>query len=112
MTPDGLFGLLSSVSCGAFVLATDQTVVFWNHRAREILGYTPARVVGQRCSGLARRLIPVSLTADCVEGCPMVRNLRAGLVPGRARLRTAGAGSWLVVTPRLSDVEDGRPVTR
>ena len=114
MTPDGLFGLLSSVSCGAFVLATDQTVVFWNHRAREIIGYTPDLVVGQRCSGLARRLIPVSLTADCVEGCPMVRNLRAGLVPGRARLRmrcASGERKWLVVTPMVvSGVEEGGPL--
>ena len=114
MTPDGLFGLLSSVSCGAFVLATDQTVVFWNRRAREILGYTPDRVVGQRCSGLVGRLIPVTLTADCVEGCPMVRNLRAGLVPGRARLRmrcASGERKWLVVTPMVvSGVEDGGPL--
>ena len=63
VTPDGLFGLLSSVSCGAFVLATDQTVVFWNRRAREILGYTPDRVVGQRCSGLARGVGGGNLTA-------------------------------------------------
>ena len=114
VTPDGLFGLLSSVSCGAFVLATDQTVVFWNRRAREILGYTPDRVVGQRCSGLVGSLIPVTLTADCAEGCLMVRNLRAGLVPGRARLRmrcASGERKWLVVTPMVvSGVEDGGPL--
>ena len=114
MTPDGLFRLLSSVSCGAFVLATDQTVVFWNRRAREILGYTPDRVVGQRCSGLVGSLIPVTLTADCAEGCLMVRNLRAGLVPGRARLRmrcASGERKWLVVTPMVvSGVEDGGPL--
>ena len=114
VTPDGLFRLLSSVSCGAFVLATDQTVVFWNRRAREILGYTPDRVVGQRCSGLVGSLIPVTLTADCAEGCLMVRNLRAGLVPGRARLRmrcASGERKWLVVTPMVvSGVEDGGPL--
>ena len=112
MTPDGLFGLLSSVSCGAFVLATDQTVVFWNRRAREILGYTPDRVVGQRCSSLVSSLI--TLTADCAEGCLMVRSLRAGLVPGRARLRmrcASGERKWLVVTPMVvSGVEEGGPL--
>ncbi len=114
MTPDGLFGLLSSVSCGAFVLATDQTVVFWNRRAREILGYTPDRVVGQRCSGIARGLEDVPLTGDCEEGCLMVRSLRAGLVPSRARLRMRcawGELKWLVVTPMVvSGVEDGGPL--
>ena len=114
LTPDGLFGLLSSVSCGAFVLATDQTVVFWNRRAREILGYTPDRIVGQRCSGLARGVGGSTLTADCEEGCLMVRNLRAGLVPGRARLRmrcASGERKWLVVTPMVvSGVEEGGPL--
>ena len=114
LTPDGLFGLLSSVSCGAFVLATDQTVVFWNRRAREILGYTPDRIVGQRCSGLASGVGGSALTADCEEGCLMVRNLRAGLVPGRARLRmrcASGERKWLVVTPMVvSGVEEGGPL--
>ena len=114
MTPDGLFALLSSVSCGAFVLATDQTVVFWNRRAREILGYTPDRVVGRRCSGIARGMGVVTLTDNCEEGCLMVRSLRAGLVPGRARLRMRcswGEWKWLVVTPMVvSGVEDGGPL--
>ena len=114
MTPDGLFGLLSSVSCGAFVLATDQTVVFWNRRAREILGYAPDLVVGRRCSGVARGVASVTLTDDCEEGCAMLRSLRAGLVPGRARLRMRcswGERKWLVVTPMVvSGLEDGGPL--
>ena len=114
MTPDGLFGLLSSASCGAFALATDQTVVFWNRRAREILGYTPDRVIGRRCSSLPREVAGVTLTGECDEGCPMVRSLRAGLVPGRARLRMQcswGEWKWLVVTPMVvSGVEDGGPL--
>ncbi len=114
MTPDGLFGWLSSVACGVFVLATDQTVVFWNRRAREILGYAPDRVVGRRCSGIAREVEGLTLTDDCAEGCLLVRSLRAGLVPGRARLRmrcASGERKWLVVTPMVvSGVEDGGPL--
>ena len=114
MTPDGLFGLLSSVSCGAFVLATDQTVVFWNRRAREILGYTPDRVVGRRCSGITPGVEGITLTGDCEDGCLMLRSLRAGLVPVRARLRMRCAwGEWkvLVVTPMVvSGVEEHGPL--
>ena len=114
LTPDGLFGLLSSAPCGAFVLATDQTVVFWNHRAREILGYTPDLVVGRSCSRIAREAEGVTLTDDCEQGCLMVRNLRAGLVPSRARMRMRcswGEWKWLVVTPMVvSGVEDGGPL--
>ena len=114
VTPDGLFGLLSSVSCGAFVLATDQTVVFWNRRAREILGYAPDRVIGRRCSAVAFGMRGVTLSEGCEEGCLMVRNLRAGLVPGRARMRMRcswGEWKWLVVTPMVvAGVEDGGPL--
>ena len=73
MTPDGPFGLLSSVSCGAFVLATDQTVVYRNRRNREILGYRPDRVVGRRCSGIVPEVEGLTLTKDCEEGCLMLR---------------------------------------
>ena len=114
MTPDGLFGLLSSAQCGAFVLATDQTVVFWNRRAREILGYSPDLVLGQRCSAIAREAEGNTLTHDCESGCLMVRSLRAGLVPSRARLQMRcswGEWKWVVVTPMVvSGVEDDGPL--
>ena len=114
VTPDGLFGLLSSVSCGAFVLATDQTVVFWNRRAREILGYTPERVVGRRCSAVAGGAVGVTLSEGCEDGCPMMRSLRDGQMPGCARLRARcswGEWKWLVVTPMaVSGVEQSGPL--
>ena len=114
MTPNGLFGFLSSLSCGAFVLATDQTVVFWNRRAREILGYTSDRVVGRRCSSITSGVEGLTLTSDCEDGCLMLRSLRSGLVPGRARLRMRCAwGEWkvLVVTPMaVSGVEQSGPL--
>ena len=114
MTPDGLFGLLSSVSCGAFVLTTDQTVVFWNDRAHEILGYRPERVVGRRCSAVAGGAVGVTLSEGCEDGCPMMRSLRDGQMPGRARLRARcswGEWKWLVVTPMaVSGVEQSGPL--
>ena len=114
MTPDGLIGLLSSVSCGAFVLTTDQTVVFWNDRAHEILGYGPERVVGRRCSSVAGGAVGVALSEGCEDGCPMMRSLRDGQMPGRARLLMRcswGERKWLVVTPMaVSGVEQSGPL--
>ena len=114
MSPDGLFELLSSVSSGAFVLATDQTVVFWNRRAREILGYAPDRVVGRHCFAIVPEFDGLTLTGDCEDGCPMMRSLRAGMVPGRARIRMRcswGERKWLTVTPMVvSGVEDAGPL--
>ena len=114
LTPDGLIGLLSSVSCGAFVLTTDQTVVFWNVRAQEILGYTPERVVGRRCSAVAGGVVGITLSEGCEDGCPMMRSLRGGQMPGRARWRARcswGEWKWLVVTPMaVSGVEQSGPL--
>ena len=114
LTPDGLIGLLSSVSCGAFVLTTDQTVVFWNDRAHEILGYTPERVVGRRCSSVTLGAVGVALSEGCEDGCPMMRSLRDGQMPGRSRLRMRcswGERKWLVVTPMaVSGVEQSGPL--
>ncbi len=114
MTPDGLIGLLSSVSCGAFVLTTDQTVVFWNDRAQEILGYTPERVVGRRCSAVAGGVAGITLSEGCEDGCPMMRSLRGGQMPSRARWRARcswGEWKWLVVTPMaVSGVEQSGPL--
>ena len=114
VTPNGLFTLLSSVSCGAFVLATDQTVVYWNGRAREILGYARDRVLGRRCFAVARGVEGVTLAEGCDEGCLMLRSLRAGLVPSRARMRMRCSwGEWkvLVVTPMVvSGLEQSGPL--
>ena len=114
LTPDGLIGLLSSVSCGAFVLTTDQTVVFWNDRAREILGYSADRVVGLRCSSVARGVVGVALSEGCEDGCAMMRSLRDGQMPGRGRLRMRcswGERKWIVVTPMaVSGVEQSGPL--
>ena len=96
------------------MLATDQTVVFWNRRAREILGYTPDRMIGRRCSGVDPGDGSDTLTGDCQLGCPMMSRARAGLMPGRARLKMRcswGEWKWLLVTPMVvSGLEDGGPL--
>ncbi len=102
VTPHALFRLLSSASCGVFVLASDQTAVFWNRRVREILGYTPDRVLGRRSTSIASEVEGFALTGDCEEGCPMMRRFRTDQAPGRARIRMRcswGAWKWLSVTP-------------
>ena len=64
------------------VAETDQTAVFWNRRIRGILGYSMNRVVGRRCSSLARRLMPITLTA----------RVRGRLPDGTQPSRRPGAG--------------------
>lgn len=81
MTPDGLFELLAAAPVGAFALSLDQTVVFWNERARQILGYPPGRVVGRKCYDVMPGVADGGLTPDCGGGCACLRSARLGMLP-------------------------------
>ena len=92
-------------------VSLNQTIVFWDRKAREMLGYTAERMVGAKCSEITSGLGRSGLTPECAGCCPCMRNARAGLAPpGR---RTGDACSWgevkwpdvrPVVVPWLPDV--------
>ena len=113
MTPDGLFGWLESAPCGAFALAMDQTVVFWNASARRILGHTAGRVVGLKCYNLVAGVPDRGLTADCAEGCASMRYARVGMMPAPVDLMmrcASGSRKMVRVEPMVvSAVGDAGP---
>ena len=111
MTPDALFGLLGTWPYGVMAVSLDQTIVFWDRTAREILGYTAERLVGAKCSEIPSGLGRSGLTAECVDCCACMRYARAGLVPPAVELAMRaswGEVKWLdvrpVVVPWLPDV--------
>ena len=111
MTPDALFGLLATWPYGVMAVSLDQTIVFWDRTAREILGYTAERLVGAKCSEIPSGLGRSGLTAECVDCCACMRYARAGLVPPAVELAMRaswGEVKWLdvrpVVVPWLPDV--------
>ena len=114
MTSDGLFALLASAPCGVCVMSLDQTIVFWNRAAQSILGYSPDRVLGQRCYEVQSGLDPGGFTPECVEGCSCIRHLRAGLVPAATQLHmtcASGERKWVNVTPMVvSGILQGSPL--
>ncbi len=98
---DSLFTALATASCGAYAVTIDQKIVFWNEGAARILGFRPDEVVDRRCYEVLKGGTPGGLTPQCLGGCPSIRHLRAGLVPGTTRLQMAcssGERKWVAVT--------------
>ena len=92
-------------------VSLDQTIVFWDRTAREILGYTAERLVGAKCSEIPSGLGRSGLTAECVDCCACMRYARAGLVPPAVELAMRASWGevkwldvWPVVVPWLPDV--------
>ena len=92
-------------------VSLDQTIVFWDRKACEMLGYTAERLVGAKCSEIPSGLGRSGLTAECVDCCACMRYARAGLVPPAVELAMRaswGEVKWLdvrpVVVPWLPDV--------
>ena len=92
-------------------VSLNQTIVFWDRKAREMLGYTAERLVGAKCSEISSGLGRSGLTSECADFCACMRYARAGLVPPAVELAMRaswGEMKWLdvrpVVVPWLPDV--------
>ena len=102
MTPDALFGLLAMGPYGVMAVTLDQTIVFWDRTARELLGYTSERLVGAKCFEVPSGLGRSGLTSECTDCCACMRYARAGLVPPAVELAMRaswGEVKWLEVRP-------------
>ena len=62
-------------------VSVNQTIVFWDRKAREMLGYTAQRMVGAKCSEITSGLGRSGLTPECAGCCACMRYARAGLAP-------------------------------
>ena len=81
-----LYAVLDGLPWGVFAMTLDQRVVYWGRGARELLGYAPSAVVGQRCADIPSGLDRYGLTSDCGEGCVCLRSARVGMVPSPSLL--------------------------
>ena len=111
MTADALFGLLAMGPYGVMAVTLDQTIVFWDRTAHEMLGYTAERLVGAKCFEVPSGLGRSGLTSECADCCGCMRYARTSLVPPAVQLamRAAwGEVKWVevrpIVVPWLEDV--------
>ena len=104
MTSGDVFRLLESAQFGAYAVTLDQTIVSWNRAAQRILGFSPEQVLGRRCYDVLAGLAPGGIFPRCLEGCPSMRALRAGEVPGAVGVRmlcASGDRKEVSVTPMV-----------
>ena len=100
----GIVAMLSKADFGVYAMSLDQRIVFWNRSAERILGYTANEVVGRHCYEVVAGLTEEGLTPACLGGCPSMRALQAGSVPGSARMRvlcSTGERRTVSITPMV-----------
>lgn len=104
MTSGDVFRLLESAHVGAYAVSLDQTIVSWNQAAQRILGFSPEQVLGRRCYDVLAGLTAGGIVPECLEGCPSMRALKAGEVPGAVDVRilcASGERREVTVTPMV-----------
>ena len=79
-------------AAGVMAVSLNRTIVFWDRKAREMLGYTAERMVGAKCSEIPSGFGRSGLTPECADCCACMRYARAGLVPPAVEL--AMRASW------------------
>ena len=104
MASADIFRLLESAQFGVYAVSLDQTIVSWNPAAQRILGFSPDQVLGRRCYDVLAGLAPGGITPGCLQGCPSMRALKAGEVPGALDVRmlcASGERKEVAVTPMV-----------
>ena len=104
--------MLSTARCGAYVMSLDQTILFWNKEAEQILGHRSDQVIGRRCYEVVTGLVPGGLTPACLHGCPSIRALRAGTVPQQLTMRmlsASGSRKAATLTPMVVAGAENHP---
>ena len=93
-------------------MSLDQTILFWNEEAEQILGYRSDEVIGRRCYEVVTGLVPGGLTPACLHGCPSIRALRAGAVPQQLTmnmLSASGLRKPATLTPMVVAGSESHP---
>lgn len=88
---------------GVYAVDMTQSIIFWNSKAEEILGYGSEEVIGKKCYEICSS-IPVSGSEPiCLQGCPSIRLARTGQIPsiGDVRMLCASGERKLVTVSPL-----------
>lgn len=89
---------------GAYALSVDQTILYWNGGARRILGHRVEQVIGRRCYEVVAGTVSGSLSPACTSGCPSLRCVQDGIIPGpveMSMLCASGERRLVSLTPMV-----------
>ena len=107
MTPQDIFQILTTNEFGACVIDSQQTILFWNTGAQRILGHSPEQTLERPCHRIADGSPDGGLTIDCLDGCPALRAVRAGLTPAKFKTSMlSSSGSRIPVSVTALAVPD------
>ena len=99
MDRDDILGLLADANFGAYAMSLDQRIVFWNRGAERILGHQADDVLGRRCFEVVTAPAQGGLSPACLHGCPSIRALQGGTIPGAVTMEmTCATGDRKMVS--------------
>ena len=106
-----MFNLLNEAPYGVYAVDMDQTILFWNRSAEQILGYAPDEVTGLRCYEVLQSLLEDGAAPVCMEGCPAIRCAREGIIPPVVHVSArcaSGVRKHITVTPLILQNDEQR----
>ena len=109
----GIFDRLDTAPYGAYAVDLDQTVVFWNSQAEQILGYEAHDVLGRKCYEVVRGLALDGETPVCIQNCPGIIAARCAQIPPMAHVRVqcaSGENKRVTVIPLVATDEADKVV--
>jgi len=80
MLNDFTLNLVNALSEGVYLVDTERVITFWNKAAERLTGFSAAEVLGHSCADNILRHVDDEGRELCLEGCPMARALREGLI--------------------------------
>jgi diguanylate cyclase (GGDEF)-like protein/PAS domain S-box-containing protein len=109
---NALQAILDQINDGVYFVDSRRRILFWNHAAERISGYSSEQVVGQFC--MANILMHVNHNGEqlCHGLCPLVQSLKDGQIhEGEVYLHHAD-GHRVPVVVRIMPVRDEENVIR
>ena len=98
---------------GAYAIDLDQTIVFWNAQAEEILGYEARQVLGRKCYEAVQVLSLDGAKAVCSQNCPAIIAANHGRIPpvSYAQMRAnSGLLKRVTMFPLIGADERDQPI--
>lgn len=89
--PTNILDRLKGAPYGAYGIDLNQTIVFWNAQAEEILGYKARHVLGRKCYEAVQVLSLDGTTAVCTQNCPAIVAANRGHIPPVAYVQMRSA---------------------
>ena len=101
-----LRALMEEVPIGCYILRPDHTVLYWNHEAERLLGFSAAEMQGKRCVDMPLGCSFVTGESMPTSSCPSVVALATGRAHTTQMFMRKKNGSDLLIRNTLVPLRD------